>query len=739
MHTWDPRRRYTRIGVLVLAIGMLTSLLVAPAFTGVAAAAPACPSPAVYTVGSGTALDPWRISTPGHLQYLRDDVSNWDKAFILTQNIDMAGCVWSSGIGYTSPFFKGTLDGGGFVISGLSVSASASANVHAGLVSQMQSPGVITRLGFAGSVSATVLDSGSSRVANAGGLVGNADSGSIISYSYATGNITATAAGHVGQEPRAGGLIGNANFSVNVIDSYATGTAIATGIGDSYAGGLVGRGVSSTISRSYATGFPSAGAGGTGGFLGAQSAVSANGDFWDTTTSTTSTGVPGGLSGITGKTTAQMMTLATYTAASWAIVDGWAPFNAPASVWGICPGFTRAFLLWQYNSSPCPTSPGAPVISGVTPASTTASVAFTADDSGGAPLTRLEFAVDDTQTVDDSTTNLASPFTLTGLVPGSTYVVYMRAVNPVGTGPWSLSSGPFNTLGTPGAPVITGVTPASTTASVAFTADDSGGSAITRLEFALDDTQAVDDSTTSSASPFTLTGLTPGSTHVVYVRAANVVGAGPWSVASAPFTTSVPPAPSPAPPPSPPAPVPPSPPGNVVATAGDGRISVAWQAPASPGTYPVASYEAVASPGGQTCTTTARACTITGLTNGVPYTVTVAALSDAGWSSPSTPSDAVTPRPAPDPSMEIRGLRSGQVISVVGTASDIPPGESLVAWIKLKGQRSFSRGWTRVEVREGGTFSWSRRTSRGCSVYFTTADGLIRSNTVTIPGGRSRP
>ena len=180
-------------------------------------------------------------------------------------------------------------------------------------------------------------------------------------------------------------------------------------------------------------------------------------------------------------------------------------------------------------------APGTPVVSGVAPWTTTASVAFTADTPGGATTTRLDFALDDTFTVDDSTTTVTSPFTLTGLIPATSYTLYMRTVNAAGPGAWSTGS-PFTTVGVPGAPVISSVSALSTTASVAFTADDSGGAPITRLEFALDDTNTVDDSTASLTSPFMLTGLTGSSDDTVFMRAVSAAGPGPWSV-GAPFVT----------------------------------------------------------------------------------------------------------------------------------------------------------------------------------------------------------
>ena len=82
---------------------------------------------------------------------------------------------------------------------------------------------------------------------------------------------------------------------------------------------------------------------------------------------------------------------------------------------------------------------------------------------------------------------------------------------------------------------------------------------------------------------------------------------------------------------------PPSAPRNVVATRnGSGSISVTWEAPSSNGGAAVTGYKATVSPGGQSCESTALSCTITGLTNGTSYSVTLTATNSVGTSGAST-------------------------------------------------------------------------------------------------------
>jgi hypothetical protein len=89
-------------------------------------------------------------------------------------------------------------------------------------------------------------------------------------------------------------------------------------------------------------------------------------------------------------------------------------------------------------------------------------------------------------------------------------------------------------------------------------------------------------------------------------------------------------------------PVPPRPPGGVGATAGDGRATVSFSAPATGGA-PIASYTVTASPGGATATGSGSPITVGGLTNGTPHTFTVTATNRAGTSGPSAPAGLVTP------------------------------------------------------------------------------------------------
>jgi len=183
-----------------------------------------------------------------------------------------------------------------------------------------------------------------------------------------------------------------------------------------------------------------------------------------------------------------------------------------------------------------------------------------------------------------------------------------------------------------------------------------------------------------------------------------------------------------------PLPEPSSPPRDVIAVAGDASASVSWAAPATSGSFAVSTYQATSSPGGRTCLVTAPAlsCEVTGLTNGTPYTFTVRALTGAGWSPSSVPSNAVTPAAAPRPSVVITGSREGKRITITGETTGFSMGGILRPWLRFPGQSAHRQGSATILVSADGTFEWGRRTVKRVSVYVQTPDGSVRSNTVTI-------
>ena len=190
--------------------------------------------------------------------------------------------------------------------------------------------------------------------------------------------------------------------------------------------------------------------------------------------------------------------------------------------------------------------------------------------------------------------------------------------------------------------------------------------------------------------------------------------------------------------PPPPPVFPPSAPRDVVGVPGDREVGLSWTAPADAGSFPISNYQAVASPGGQTCLVAvpALSCTISGLTNGTAYTATVRALNGAGWGPYSTASAAFTPQAPVVPSITITGTR-GEVrgtpgVVVTGSTTGFGMGAILRPWIRFPGQTSYTQGTASILVDAQGGFTWQRRTGKTIYISIRSEDGTVVSNRLVL-------
>jgi predicted outer membrane repeat protein len=206
---------------------------------------------------------------------------------------------------------------------------------------------------------------------------------------------------------------------------------------------------------------------------------------------------------------------------------------------------------------------------------------------------------------------------------------------------------------------------------------------------------------------------------------------------AAPFTIGARQYPWPTPP-SPPAPAPATPAGpprEVTAVAGVQSAVVSWAAPSSSGSFPVTSYQVTSSPGGHGCLVSAPAltCTITGLTAGDSYTFVAKALTGAGWSPSSAPSNAVVPEGQPDTKAILitssRDRIAPSIVRVDGTTTGLV-GEQVTPHVRKPGQTGFTPGSNVRTVDANGRFTWQRKSGKKLYVYFTSSD--VRSNRLVI-------
>jgi len=251
----------------------------------------------------------------GHRLQLAD--MNLGANYTLQRNLDLAptqagGDVWGSAgfvpIGSNDSPFRGQFDGGGYLISNVTVSQPTATDV--GLFGHISVGAAVRDLGLVGG---TV-----SGLQTVGALVG-LNSG-VVSESFATSGVNG--------RNNVGGLAG---VSVGSIDnSYATGNVD----GGTSVGGLVGYTTGTLIDNYSAGRVTGAAPGSTGGLVGADgTAATAGGNFWDVTTSGQSRSSLG-----RGLTTAQMQTQANFTSATpangsinpdWDFMTTW--FQPPGS------------------------------------------------------------------------------------------------------------------------------------------------------------------------------------------------------------------------------------------------------------------------------------------------------------------------------------------------------------------------------------------------------------------------
>jgi hypothetical protein len=364
-------------------IALIAGLLGAGVVLGVASPAEANGAPQCSTSASANPLysgaagqdgsdftAAYRISTAADLIRISQTKADWsNKFFLQTADIDLGGCYWDpigedTGIG--NIFSGGFYDGGYFKITGLNINdTSAGGGLQGVGLFGYSSWSTIRNLTVSGAINSNsptvggILGRGTASLTAVrsevnidyngslyvGGVVGELNGG-VVSYSSYKGTIKGVDADVVG------GLVGAqegttvASYVVSVPDAQDISNTAFRG------GGLFAQLYSSSTSQSYAV-VPQSSHGISYGASGNTS----SGLFWNTD------GGPafallnsGNLTGATGKTTAEMQSIDTYTAASWEIVSGWEPEDTNnGKVWGICSLVNNGypFLLWEFSSDPC--------------------------------------------------------------------------------------------------------------------------------------------------------------------------------------------------------------------------------------------------------------------------------------------------------------------------------------------------------------------------------------------------
>ena len=105
----------------------------------------------------------------------------------------------------------------------------------------------------------------------------------------------------------------------------------------------------------------------------------------------------------------------------------------------------------------------------------------------------------------------------------------------------------------------------------------------------------------------------------------------------------------------------------VVATPGDEKVTLTWEAPSNNGGLAITRYYVEGTPYGECETLGQRSCTIEGLDNGLSFTFTVRAANSAGSSPPSAPSGVAVPFGKPMPPTGVKAAPGQESASVSWT------------------------------------------------------------------------
>jgi hypothetical protein len=216
-----------------------------------------------------------------------------------------------------------------------------------------------------------------------------------------------------------------------------------------------------------------------------------------------------------------------------------------------------------------------------------------------------------------------------------------------------------------------------------------------------------------SATSYTDTGLTNGTTYFYVVSAYNSAG----QSANSSEVSATPTAPS----------TPPSVPANLQATAGNAQVSLSWTASSGATSYHLKRSTTSGSGYTQIAAPTATSYTDTGLTNGIAYFYVVSALNSAGESANSTQATATPANLAADVTITIDPAKTKLIspyiygINFYNGVSGAPP---MLTFDRAGGNR-----WT--------AYNWETNASNAGSDYFYQNDSYLSSSNVPAEAVRS--
>ena len=387
-------------------------------------------------------------------------------------------------------------------------------------------------------------------------------------------------------------------------------------------------------------------------------------------------------------------------------VNGTPPGDS-TTITGLTNGTAYSFTVRALNTvgSSAESAASTPVTPMTVPDAPTAVTAIQGDASatvswaapantGGSPITSYTVTPSAGSTaltpVTVSGTPPSTTLDVTGLTNGTTYTFTVRATNAAGDSALSEGSAPVTPAAptAPAAPLDVTAAPASTSATVSWTAPSDGGSAITKYTITpySGSTAVTSRAVTVTGGPpattATVTGLTNGTPYNFRVTATNAIGTGPAGTSAAVTPAGVP-----------------SAPGSVVASPGDTSASVSWSAPSNNGSpitgYIVTPY--IGTVAQAPVNAAASPVTINGLTNGTAYTFRVAAVNAVGTGATTT-SGAVTPFGVPNAPTNLTGIAGNQAVYLSWSAPAFNGGSTITNYTVTRYVNGVSQG-----TRSAGT------------------------------------
>ena len=167
-----------------------------------------------WNPGDGTVANPYQIQTPGQLESLGDSSGLWDKSFVLTADLDMAGRTYSTALiapdvntatDFQGTSFNGSFNGNEHILRNLRIVSDSPSADYLGLFGRIDTLGQVSGLSLE---DVLMRDAATSSSHRAGALAGY-NKGTVVDCS-STGVIATGCSGYVG------GLLGtNAGSTTN--------------------------------------------------------------------------------------------------------------------------------------------------------------------------------------------------------------------------------------------------------------------------------------------------------------------------------------------------------------------------------------------------------------------------------------------------------------------------------------------------------------------------------------------